>query len=247
MRLFVLVLALALTIVGTASARPLTAVEADRARISAHLERVERELRHKPVSELSPALRAERAKNLDRLRTYRLAGEFPHNTRHPDERVPYFIDDDGRACAVGALMLASGGEAVASTIRRDENNARLLEMKTPGISAWVARSGLTAEEHAQIQPSYCFDGGFSMDCMGDTQVVCGKSGKTYDCRAVLENCSDDEYAYDGPCDGRPDDTEPDEDSEGCALGGGDPRNASLVFVLLALGALGARRRRPLRS
>jgi hypothetical protein len=194
-------LAAVTSVSANASAAPLGAVEADRQRISAHLARVERVLLDKDVSALSPELLRERNRNIERLREYRTRGEFPHNSNHPGERVPYFIDRDGRACAVGALIIASGHATLAARVSSTENNALLADMTTPGLSDWVANSGLSLAECARIQPSYCDE---SL-CTDGTGPVCGMSGESYDCLRVLDECSDDEYAYDGECvDGAPD-------------------------------------------
>lgn len=171
-------------------------VALDRARIQRHLAGVEAELRAADTVELSPAQRVERAKNLDRLHAYWTAGVFPHNTDFVGARVPYFIDEDDRACAVGHLMIASGADDLAAQIRRDENNAKLLDMRTPGLLAWVARSGLTAKEHARIQPAYC-------DCPDDEMPVCGTDGHTYLNACYAMTCSGVEVAHDGACEGEP--------------------------------------------
>lgn len=230
-----------------AAARPLGAVEADRARISSHLARVEAELAARDVSTLAPELLAERRRNIARLRQYRLAGEFPHNTEHPGERAPYFIDRDGRACAVGALIIASGDEELAERVSATENNARLREMTTPGLTEWVEKSGLSLAECAQIQPSYCDE---SL-CTDGIAPVCGKSGQSYECLKVLEQCSNDEYAYDGECvDGGPPDGGPpivvgrdDDADDGCNVGNAGSRHGSLAALVLLLALGWARRRR----
>src|SRR5687768_2966444 len=107
------------------AAGPIDQVDADRMRIQRHLEQVEADLRARPVDHLAPAQRAERRRNLDRLHAYRLAGEFPRNTDFSGQRVPYFIDDGDRECAVGYLVVESGDAALAARIRASENNALL--------------------------------------------------------------------------------------------------------------------------
>lgn len=54
-------------------------VRADRARIAAHLQRVEMRLRGADVSNLTPAQQERRAQALDRLGDYRQNEIFPHN------------------------------------------------------------------------------------------------------------------------------------------------------------------------
>src|SRR5688500_10730692 len=73
------------------------------ARLRVHLEYVEARLRASEPAGLSGEQRAERARNLDRLRAYIERGEFPRNFEVQGRR-PHFIDDDGRICAVGYLI-----------------------------------------------------------------------------------------------------------------------------------------------
>jgi hypothetical protein len=63
----------------------------------------------------------------------------------------------------------------------------------------------------------------------------------------LENCSDDEWAYDGACDGRPldggSDGVEDDDDGSCALSGRSEGGAGLALVVvIGLAALCRRRR-----
>lgn len=167
-------------------------VDADRARIQKHLEVVESELRARDTSHLPAELQAERERNLDRLHTYRLAGVFPQNPEFIGERVPFFIDADGVACAVGHLVIESGFAAVAEEIEARENNARLLDMTHPALTGWIAQSGLTAEECARIQPSYC-------GCSQEYEPVCGEDGKTYGNTCQAETCAMVKVAHEGVC------------------------------------------------
>ncbi|WAS95184.1 Kazal-type serine protease inhibitor family protein [Nannocystis punicea] len=166
--------------------------DADRIRIQQHLETVETELRARDTSHLPPALQAERARNLDRLHTYQMAGLFPRNPEFIGERVPFFIDEDGVACAVGHLVIESGFADVAGEIAARENNARLLDMTHPALSGWIAQSGLTAEECARIQPTYC-------GCGDEYAPVCGVDGQTYGNACYAETCANVAIAHEGAC------------------------------------------------
>lgn len=187
-------------------------VEADQARIQRHLETVETELRARDTSHLPAALRAERARNLDRLHAYRLAGLFPHNPEFIGERVPFFIDSDGVACAVGHLVVESGFAEVAGEIAERENNARLLDMTHPALSGWIAQSGLTAEECARIQPAYC-------GCDEKYEPVCGVDGTTYGNACYAETCAGVAIAHKGVCE--PQESTSDWPDAGTSTGPGD--------------------------
>jgi len=130
----------------------LGAVDMDVERIRAHLSHVEMVLRARGVDD------PERLRNLDRLHAYWVRGQFPHN-HHVEGLTPVFIDEHGTACAVGQLIIDSGDGALAERIAREQRLSYLPDIHTPGLAEWVARSGLTAEELAWIQPSYagCHD------------------------------------------------------------------------------------------
>jgi hypothetical protein len=132
-----------------------TSTEGERARIQAHLERVERELLSRDVSDLSPARRAARARHISTLRDYRLRGVFPHNHDFSDRRMPYFIDRHGTRCAMAHLIERSGGSDLVRRVAATNNNARVRELAgDPELLAWLEEEGLTVEEAARIQPEY---------------------------------------------------------------------------------------------
>jgi hypothetical protein len=127
----------------------------ERARIQAHLERIEHELRSRDVSSLSPAQRAARARNLSALRDYRRRGDFPHNHDFGDRRMPYFVDRHGTRCAVAYLIEQSGERDLVRRVAMTSNNARIRELASDAeLLAWLDREGLTVAEAAMIQPEY---------------------------------------------------------------------------------------------
>jgi hypothetical protein len=137
--------------------------ERERARIRAHLEEVEAELRARDVSELTAAQRRARAHHVEVLRAYRERGVFPKNTDFPGQKRPYFRDQEGTLCAMAYLIEASGGAEFVDRIARTRNNAYVPELvDEPELVAWLEAAGMTVEEAARVQPGYC--SGHDWDC-----------------------------------------------------------------------------------
>jgi len=148
----------ALLFVGHVGARRADPAAAEVARIRTHLATVERELRARDVSTLTPAQRAARRRNLDVLHAYWLGGRFPKNTDLPGERMPYFIDRYGTRCAMAYLIEQSEGRELVARVAATYNNARIRELKgDPELVAWLDENGLTVAEAARIQPEYDYD------------------------------------------------------------------------------------------
>lgn len=146
--------------------------------IQRHLEEVETRLRAYPPAGLDAGQSAARAARLEDLRAYRLRGDFPQNLDFPDRVLPYFIDARGVACAVGHLMLLSGGGDLAKEVARTRNHAYIPELDDPRLAEWARRNGLTLEECARIQPSYAplhsDIVGLDLDTRGRPWVVTGR-------------------------------------------------------------------------
>ena len=137
----------------------------ERLRIQRHLARVEAEMRARDVSHLPATQQAERARLLDVLAEYRERGEFPRNLDFPGQLVPYFVDDRGVHCAVGYLLHRSGRDDVVEHVADTRNHATVPELANePALAEWLDRVGITLEEAAEIQPTYCgmdsHDGGW---------------------------------------------------------------------------------------
>lgn len=127
---------------------------AERARLRAHFESVERELRAEVVPGLTLHQRVARARLLDNLRAYRLRGIFPRNTDFPQD-TSVFIDYWGKRCGVAYLMEQSGNEDLVLRIAATHNNARVPELKDdPEVARWLATNGITLAEATRIQPTY---------------------------------------------------------------------------------------------
>lgn len=123
-------------------------------RLQTHLKYVEKLLRSKDVSMLTNEQRENRSKMLDLLNAYWTAGVFPRNYDYPNQRIPCFIDREGRICAVGYLIEQTAGRQVAEEINSKFKYEYLLAMDDKTIGSWVLSSGLTKEECAMIQPAY---------------------------------------------------------------------------------------------
>ena len=108
-------------------------------------------LRQRDVTSWPAGLRAERARNLDRLHQYRLAASYPRNYDRPSELLPCFIDRDGRICAVGYLVEQSAGHGFAEKINARHQYETIAQMHEPELDRWIARSGLTLAELETIQ------------------------------------------------------------------------------------------------
>jgi hypothetical protein len=124
------------------------------ARVRAHLERVERELRASTPADLDATQAANRAEVIRKLRQYIDAEQYPAN-RISEEMTPIFIDGDGARCALAALLEASGHQALVQRIARTQNLAYVEELKDdPELKAWLTEHGVTLIEAARIQPEY---------------------------------------------------------------------------------------------
>jgi len=151
---FALALVVPALLVGHLQHRPHFATT-ETARIRTHLAKVERALRVRDVSTLTPAQQTARARNLDVLHGYWTAGVFPKNTDFPDARMPYFIDRSGIRCAMAYLIEQSGHGDFVARVAATNNNARIRDLKSdPELVAWLDENGLTAAEAAHIQPEY---------------------------------------------------------------------------------------------
>ena len=137
---------------------------AERTRLRAHFDSVERELRARDVPGLTAAQRAARARVLDVLHAYQVRGVFPRNTDFPDRDVPVFIDWRGIRCGFAYLVEQTGHEDVVLRIAATRNYARVPELKDdPDVRRWLAENGITLAEATRIQPTYgC--GGPTGDC-----------------------------------------------------------------------------------
>jgi hypothetical protein len=123
-------------------------------RVKCHLLYVEYLLRVKSTNHLSTNKKRKRAKILDLLHSYALAGNYPKNNFLEDVRKPCFIDDEGTICAVGYLLESTEGRTIAENVNAQYQYAEIYEMDAAFIESWANENGLTLEECAMIQPTY---------------------------------------------------------------------------------------------
>jgi hypothetical protein len=128
----------------------------ERRRVRRHIAGAERSARQRAVA-LDGVPAFNRALLLDELALYRRRGRFPINRGSRRAAVPAFVDALGTRCAVGHLMEVSGQGELVRFIARTRNHARVRELATMAeVRAWLAAAGLSVEEAARIQPTYCF-------------------------------------------------------------------------------------------
>lgn len=121
-------------------------------RNQAHYARVVGELAAADVTGLEAGPRAERARLLDVLRAYNQRADFGRTSAFPGARMPHFVDDAGRRCAVAELLHACGEDALVERVRTLANHAWIVDLaEDPALGAWLDRSGLTLWEAARIQ------------------------------------------------------------------------------------------------
>ncbi|TWU04523.1 ankyrin repeat domain-containing protein [Stieleria varia] len=133
----------------------INAVDDDVALIQAHFSLVIERLETADVGHLTSSQLAQRIANIQSLREYMIAGEFPQNIFVPGRR-PVFIDPWGTHCAVGYLIATSGHSELANRINQEHQLDVLCDIKTRGLPQWQTASGLSVAELALIQPHYAF-------------------------------------------------------------------------------------------
>jgi hypothetical protein len=125
------------------------------ARLRAHFDSVDGELRHPNTIQLTPGQRMARATLIGWLHEYRDGGRFPRNDRFPGLAVPFFRDDEGVLCAMAHLIERSGRGDLVDRVALTRNNAFIGELADdPALGAWLDSVGLSVAEAARIQPTY---------------------------------------------------------------------------------------------
>jgi uncharacterized Zn-binding protein involved in type VI secretion len=128
------------------------------ARLRAHFDSVDSELRGRVGEALTPAQRTARETLIGWLREYRDAGSFPRNDRFPDRAMPFFRDSDGVLCAMAYLIDRSGRGDLVDRVASTRNNAFIPELGgDAALAGWLDSVGLSWAEAARVQPSYEHD------------------------------------------------------------------------------------------
>jgi MYXO-CTERM domain-containing protein len=134
----------------------LGAAAREQARVRDHLVGAEHSARWQPAR-LEPLTALCRALLLDELSRYRRRGRFPRNVARGTKPVAQFIDERGTRCAVAHLMEISGQGELVRHIAQTDNNARVQALaRLPELRAWLDAAGLSLDEAARIQPTYCY-------------------------------------------------------------------------------------------
>jgi len=121
--------------------------------ISKHLKLVESTLRNRNVNHLNSNQKKNRLARLDELQQYWKTALYPKNKDFAFS-IPYFIDAENTACAVGHLVIESGNQEIAEEIAAQQNNAFVFDIKNKDLVVWADEHGFTLEELAWIQPMY---------------------------------------------------------------------------------------------
>ena len=122
------------------------------ARMQAHYAAVECELRAADTRALDAERRAGREGLLEALVRYRERADFGLNPDYPGVRMPYFVDADGRRCAVAELLHVTGEDHLVREVAATANHAWIVDLHAdPRFHAWLDQHGLTFAEAARIQ------------------------------------------------------------------------------------------------
>src|SRR5688572_22998616 len=117
-----------------------------------HYATVERELVGRDVSHLTAGQLQARLELIAALAAYRERGDFTRNPDFPGSRVPYFVDHEGRLCAVATLLHATGEDGLVRRVATTNNHVWVSELAgDESFESWLARVGLGFDEAVRIQ------------------------------------------------------------------------------------------------
>jgi hypothetical protein len=118
-----------------------------------HIQTLEKIFLGRSLPNLSETQQQARQRNLQVLNQYGHLHDCPRNYYIP-HRIPVFIDEDGRYCAVAYLMLHSGKQEFCEAVQKTTNNIYIRQIDHPTFNEWQQNSGLSLDELAWIQPGY---------------------------------------------------------------------------------------------
>jgi hypothetical protein len=125
------------------------------ARLRAHFDSVNVELREAKELHLTSRQRSARATLIGWLREYSESGQFPRNDRFSERAMPFFRDSNGALCAMAYLIERTGRHDLVDRIALTRNNAFIAEVADdPELRAWLDSVGLSVAEAGRIQPTY---------------------------------------------------------------------------------------------
>lgn len=108
----------------------------------------------RPQEDLRATLAKNRARHLDQLHDYWMAGAFPKN-EVSSVITNIFRDSEGHLCAVANMIQKDGGnDALIDETARAHNTIRLADVSAGPLYDWILTSGFTQEEIAMIQVPY---------------------------------------------------------------------------------------------
>jgi hypothetical protein len=145
-----------------AQEKPFAQFTPEQVRIQRHLEKAEAFMRQNDAMRtilLTPSQKLARETQVKRLAQYRERGVFPRNHHALGALpTPIFRDKDGTLCAMGYLVWESGQHVIVNDVAQGRNLGYLHEIATDArLTEWLAENGLTLEEAARIQPTYCHE------------------------------------------------------------------------------------------
>lgn len=127
----------------------------ERARVARHVGRGQRKASRAVPPPRSRATMLARGLLLGALQEYWRDGRFPKNPGFPWQ-VPVFVDGEGTRCAIAHLMELGGAGRLVAEIASLRNFAFVRELADdPRVATWLEAAGITVDEAAEIQPSYC--------------------------------------------------------------------------------------------
>lgn len=127
----------------------------EKERISTHLAYVVALLQN-AVPPADAHLAEKRREMISALDCYVQNAVYPRQNRDSTVRLPCFVDDEGRLCAVAHLINTSGNAELVQKINAKYRFNLLADMHDAELIAWQEQSGLALRELAMIQPSYDF-------------------------------------------------------------------------------------------